>query len=104
MHLWANKLSNKRIILYTDNEAVMHILNNNTSKDKALLGLIRALVLQCLKFNIVFRSEHVPGQHNVLADLLSRSQLQAFYAKAPMANKNPTQIPECLLPNNWSLD
>ena len=104
LHLWANKLSNKRIILYTDNEAVMHILNNNTSKDKALLGLIRALVLQCLKFNIVFRSEHVPGQHNVLADLLSRSQLQAFYAKAPMANKNPTQIPECLLPNNWSLD
>ena len=40
------------------------------------MKLVRHLVLKCMQFNIHFKAKHIPGKHNVLADLLSRSRLQ----------------------------
>ena len=37
---------------------------------------VRKLVLVCLNYNICFKSKHVPGLQNKLADSLSRLQLQ----------------------------
>jgi len=38
--------------------------------------LIRKLVLLNVNFNILFKSEHIPGNKNVLSDALSRLQIQ----------------------------
>jgi len=75
---WANDISNRCIILFTDNEAVVSVINSQTSKDENLMILVRRLVLICLKFNIVFQAKHVPGAKNTLADLLSRQKLDQF--------------------------
>jgi hypothetical protein len=37
--------------------------------------LIRRLVLCRMRHNILVRTDHVPGRHNVLPDLISRTQI-----------------------------
>ena len=55
--LWGQLLKGKRIILKCDNQAVVAILNKQTSKCSLVLKLLRFMVLQCLKFNLSFRAE-----------------------------------------------
>lgn len=43
--------------------------------------LVRRLVLNGLKHNILFQARHIPGLTNVLADHLSRKQIQQFLHK-----------------------
>ena len=93
-HLWRNHC----IRFYTDNQALMYILNRQTSKDKYIMQLVRKLVLACLKFNILFQSSHVEGCKNVLADSLSRLQVDTFRRLSPDSKPLPTLIPSELSP------
>ena len=69
---WASELANKWILFHTDNQGLVEVINRKTTKDRQLLVLLRELVLQCLKHNILFRAIHVPGVLNVKPDALSR--------------------------------
>ena len=73
--IWASDLANKCILFHTDNQGLVEVINRKTTKDRQLLVLLRELVLQCLKHNILFRAIHVPGVLNVKADALSRLQV-----------------------------
>lgn len=54
----------------------------------------RALVLVCLRNNILFRAKHLRGVHNTLADSVSRLQVETFLHLAPSNVENgPTDIP-----------
>ncbi len=75
-------LQNKKIILHTDNLALVHILNRQTSKDHVNMILIRDIALKAITHNIVFRAEHVPGIQNTLADPLFRLQVDLFQSRA----------------------
>lgn len=81
MQLWAKQLENRCIVFFTDNDAVVHTINRQTSKDKTIIVLVRRLVLNCLKHNILFQARHIPGLTNVLVDHLSREQIQQFIHK-----------------------
>ena len=76
--IWASKLANKCILFHTDNQGLVEVINKKTTKDKKLLVLLRELVLQCLKHNILFRAVHGTGVLSVKADALSRLQLPKF--------------------------
>ena len=95
--IWGFKLANKCITIHSDNEAVVYILNKQTSKDKAIMTLVRRFVILCMNHNILIRSEHIPGKQNVLPDLLSRFQIKQFNAMAPNMDTKPTPIPRDLL-------
>ena len=60
--------------------------------------LVRHLVGASLKHNILFRAEHVPERHNLIADLLSRFQFQKAARIAPWLSSAPSAIPESLEP------
>ena len=94
-------MTNRCILFYTDNEALVHVINKNTSKDKTLMVFVRKLVLICLHYNIHFRARHVPGIYNELADSLSRLQVEKFRRLAPQVQPSPTPIPLDLQPQNW---
>jgi hypothetical protein len=97
-------MSNRSIIFYSDNEALVHVINKQSCKDKTLMVFVRRLVLLCLQFNIMFEAKHIPGVRNNLADALSRLQVQRFQQLAsPTMDHSPTAIPVCLQPENWSL-
>ena len=74
------------VCFFTDNEALVHVITNQTSREAHIMALLRPLVLACLRFNINFVARHIPGRFDVLADHLSRSQVEAFRELAPWVN------------------
>ena len=68
-------MANKRIIFFSDNAAVVDIVNKRTSRYKNIMVLLRDLVLSCLRHNILFQARHIPGLQNSSADYLSRSKV-----------------------------
>ena len=78
---------------------MVHILNKQSSSCPRIMHLLRIFVLDCLKFNIVFKAVHVPGVHNERADALSRFQMERFHRAAPFAERIMTPLP--ILPQVW---
>ena len=93
IEVWGPLLSNKRLILNTDNMALVSVLNKQTSKEPLVMVLVRKLVLSCLKFNILLYAQHVPGTSNGITDSLSRFQMERFRTLAPQADQRPVPIP-----------
>lgn len=58
--LWQDNLAAKKLIINTDNMALVHILNSQTSKPQRVMSLLRPLVLVCIKSNIQIKSIHIP--------------------------------------------
>jgi hypothetical protein len=102
--LWGQKMRNQSILFFTDNEALVHVINKQSCRDKTLMVFVRKLVSICLDNNILFRAKHIPGTHNTLADCLSRLQVQTFQKLAPASmNPFPTDIPLHLQPQSWPI-
>jgi hypothetical protein len=76
LNIWGYYLRNKKIIFHVDNQAVMYIINKKLSRSPRFMSLVRKLVFACLEFNILLKSEHIPGYLNSLADSLSRCDFQ----------------------------
>jgi len=97
--LWGHMLKGKRIILRSDNQTVVSIINKQTSRCSKIMKLVRFFVLQCIKNNVAFCSRHVPGKINIIADALSRFQMERFREAAPAADAHPAIVPQFL----WKL-
>jgi hypothetical protein len=92
-----NILKNSKILFLSDNQAVVDIINKKSCKNKTLVILIRRLVLASMTWNVIFRSKHIKGKTNLVADLLSRSQFQKAHKVAPWPSPTPADIPVHLL-------
>lgn len=97
LEIWGPHLKNKCITLYSDNFAVVYIINKQSCKDTHIMKLVRRLVLSCMQYNILIQAKHIPGKENILSDLLSRLQVQKFHLLAPNMDPQPTNVPEHLL-------
>ena len=91
--VWPECFRNKFVLFFCDNEAVVHIINNQTSKDKKIMSVLRFLVIQCMKHNVVFRAKHVPGRDNQLADCLSRLQVNRAHKLYPNLKRSSSNVP-----------
>lgn len=93
VYLWKDDLSNKQIILHTDNMACYQVWRFGVAKDPNMMRFMRPLFSLCASHNINLLLHHIPGHDNVLADLLSRSLIQKFREAHPLADLHPTPIP-----------
>ena len=101
-HLWGHDMQNQRILFFTDDKALVHVINKESYRDKNLMFLVRRLVLVCLEKNIRFKAKHIPGLHKILADGLSQLKLQTFKQLAPACmTPHPAEIPNRLQPLRW---
>lgn len=91
--LWGNFMSNKRILMHIDNEALVSVLNKQSSKSKRLMKLVREFVLISMKLNIIFKAVHVSSKSNGIADAISRMQWDRLKRLAPGASTDPVTIP-----------
>ena len=96
-HLWASAFSNKRILLFCDNQSVVNIVNSKRSHIPRVMDLVRHLTLLTLKFNFYVRVQHIEGKRNEIADSLSRFQMARFRELAPYADPAPCPVPPTLL-------
>ena len=76
-------------VFFTDKDALVSVINKQSSKEPAVTTMLRKLLLGCLHYNINYAARHVPGSHNTLADKLSHSEIHEFRALAPWANSKP---------------
>ena len=68
MHLFGNTVANSHVVFHCNNEAIVHDLNNETSKNPTIMSILRPLILIVMENNIVFLANHVPGKDNTLCD------------------------------------
>lgn len=102
--LFSRKLQNSRINFFSDNMAVVQIINKQSSKCHFVMQILRPLVLILLNHNIHLRSSHIPGVLNVLCDAISRQQVTPSLLHRFGANPLPTTIPQHLQPANFRLN
>ena len=93
VELWGVSWANSSICFFTDNEALVIIINKQTSREACVMVLLRKLILTCLRRNINFTACHVRGQYNALADKLSHCQIDEFREMAAWVNREPATVP-----------
>ena len=91
--IWGPFIRDKCVVFFSDNQAVVDIINKQTSKDCTVMVLLRRFVLCTLKYNISFHAKHVAGCINRESDTLSRLQVEKVRSLAPYAEEQPTPIP-----------
>ena len=96
--VWAETMANQRLWILCDNEATVHILRKLKAEDGLTRGLVRQFALCCLRHNIYFRAEHVPGVGNKGPDALSRGLFQKFGDMFPHMRPTRCQFPSHLSP------
>ena len=89
---WVSHLSNKTVILRSDNTLTVHALLNKTSNSHQMLTLLRYFMLFCMVHNIHIKALHISGKKNILCDLLSCIKLQEFqWVKPGNTASSPSQ-------------
>ena len=89
---WGDHWANQQILFFTDNLTITNIWKFGSCKNKDLMRLVRHLFLFTAQSNINILMQHIPGQSNVLADALSRLQVQKFHRLSPSSELTPTPI------------
>ena len=101
IEIWGSIIRDRYVVFFSDNQAVVEIINRQTSKDRSVMVLLRHFVLCTLEHNILFHAKHIAGSLNRESDALSRLQVEKFRFLAPYADEQPTTVPAHLQPNNW---
>ena len=98
LELWSAGTRDTTVYMFTDNNALVPVLNRLYAKDTSLRRLLRPIVLGCLSRNLLIKASHVPGLLNRGPDLLSRGKESEFLAMFPHTPEGRASIPEHLLP------
>lgn len=89
----------KKVLFRCDCMPVVDAIRNQSSKQPAMMHLLRQLSEIACKFAFDFRCEHIPGKQNVAADILSRDgDCPQFRALCPWAVQAMSPIVPLLLP------
>ncbi len=84
---WAPLWRNKRLVIMSDNQAAVGILNRGTCRDKQVMYWLRGVFHLSVVFNFHVSACYIPGYCNVTADCISRlhepGRLQQLCALMP---------------------
>lgn len=82
----------QQVLVQCDNMAVVHVITARSSRDKTSMHLLRCMHFYCAMHDFQLRVEQVPGHQNVIANSVSRNNLQVLFREAPSAHRKPTPI------------
>ena len=83
--LWGHLWCRKKITVFCDNEATVHIINKGRSSVPFINRLVRRLTWTSVLDNFILRATFIPGLENRSADALSRFNFQEFRKLRPYA-------------------
>ena len=87
--VWGESWKGRKILLFSDNQGTVSILNKGRSQCPEINKLMRKLVIICTRFNFTLSAKWISTKDNFHADLLSRGRFTEFQELCP----NVTQIP-----------
>ena len=91
--LWGQYWTGKSVRFFSNNSAVVALINSGSSRENSLMHLMRCLTFIMAKYNFVVSGAHIRGIHNDLADALSRNNSHYFLSHYPQAQASPTGVP-----------
>ena len=94
--VWGKQWKGLDVKCYSDNQAVVAVVQSRTSRDSDIMHLLRCLSFIEARFEFCMSADYIPGKCNDLADDLSRNHLSSFLQKAVNASPQPTAIPQPL--------
>ena len=92
------QFANKHVVMHSDNQPTVAVVNSKTSKSSSMLVLLRFLTPHCMLNNITIMSIFLPGSANQVPDALSHLQFSRFHQLMPLADPVPTALPTFLSP------
>jgi hypothetical protein len=96
---WGHMWQGKKINFRCDCQPVVAAISSSSSPVPEMMHLLRQLATLACTHGFAFRCTHIPGDDNVIADLLSRSSdTQALLARFPFLSPRPTQMGGVSLP------
>jgi len=95
--IWGKAWQGHTIQVFSDNSAAVAAINNCTSTLQDSAHLLRCLAFLTAHYQCELVARHIPGQHNTLADALSRNNVTLFRMLHPQAHPRPTPLPEQLI-------
>ena len=90
---WGPAHRGARFFCYTDNPAVVTVVNTRQARDPHLLHLVRCLFFLEAHMQLQVVAMHIPGRENSMADDLSRNRLHSFFMQAPLMMPLPSPLP-----------
>ena len=94
---WIHLFKNKRVILFCDNEVVVHMVNKTVYTCPHCMVLLRMIVLEGLVQNVRIQARYVNTKDNGKADVLSRCDYARFWQLAQgTMDTYPTKLPDRL--------
>ena len=99
----AHEWCHSKINFFCDNQAVVHILNQQTSKNKRIMSLLRPMVALSLRHRFTWEAFHVAGVLNVECDALSRGQIPINIWDRKGLKMSQLVLPEMIWPLNLKL-
>ena len=96
---WIKLFQNRRIVLFCDNEVVVHMINNSSSSCKNCMVLVRLLTAEGICRNVRIFAKHLGTKNNGKADALSILDMERFRRLADNSiNSHPFSIPAEIWP------
>ena len=95
--LWGSQWAGSKVLVQSDNMAVVCAINKRSARDPILARLLRLSALFCAVYDITLTASHIPGANNLAADALSRNNLPLFFSVNTQASPMPTVIPSQLI-------
>lgn len=97
--LFAHKLRGRRVIIFCDNQAVVHMVNNGSSHCRTCMRFIRRITLESMDKQVQFFARYIPTLENVRADALSRIDFTRFWKQAgEKTDSTPIPLPHSIWP------
>ena len=94
---WLHLFENKRVVIFCDNQAVVQMLNNSSSRCKNCMVLIRIVTLESMLRNSRVYGRFVRSKDNGKADALSRMDFERFtHLSAGSMDENKSEVPNVL--------
>lgn len=79
MELWGACFANRRIFSRNSNKGVLFAVNCLSSSSLLVIKVLRQTVFLCLKYNVWLKAKYTPGRLNVIADSVSRFQMDRYF-------------------------
>ena len=92
--LWGHEWSQRSILIHSDNQGTVDIINKGRSNSPCIMPFLRRLIWTSVTHQFIIRAAHIPGHHNLISDSLSRLSFQKFRQLAPDADLHPTPVPQ----------